>query len=190
MELANIRAIVDGATAHSSGRFYGAIQSNAPIGVGQLYSSVRCPAFNIEDMVFDTVETLVYVLTHECDIDQSNDRSFNKHLVICPLIPLEHAVDELSQELSDEHLKSFFSELARDRISRLVYFPPIQQVLSNGGLLYLNQLSHTHLDSMSLPNVSPAGCVSSYGLQKVDYILSNHLLRPKASPLPFQFERH
>jgi len=187
MDVRAARAIISDVTQLIDGRFYGATQSSAPVGVGQIYANVRCPIYDDIDNVFDTVESLVYVLTHECDIDQTNNRPFNKHLIVCPIIPLENTVAALAAETSDEQIRSFLCELVNGNISRLVYISPFNPKLNSGGVLFLNQLSHTHINALSLPQVEHAATVSDFALQKIDRALENHLRRPKARPLPYQY---
>ena len=64
--------------------FYGRAD-NLSLGVGLIYDGLHFPLFDETDRVFDTVEGPVYVLTHECDVDQTNERHFNEYVLICPI---------------------------------------------------------------------------------------------------------
>jgi hypothetical protein len=169
-------------TALDVGRFYG-MYSNLSLGAGLLYEGVRCPVFNQEDGLFDTIESTGYVITHECDVDANNDRNFNDHVLICPVIPVEDFAAEHLQEFGDaEALRNFLAQVAKRLVSRVVYLPPIGG-LRHGGLIYLNNLASAHVSSFEA--LRPFACVSAYGLQQVDQALTNHLLRPKSERLSF-----
>lgn len=173
---------------HSSadvGKFYGSIQP-ATVGAGMIFDNVRYPLFNIQDQVYDTRSSLVYVLTHECDVDQSNSRYFNDHVVVCPLIPIETLVETQSEHgFSDDELQELLFQIAKRNVLRLVYFPPSGTFLKSGAVMYLNNLVSTHV--LVFDNIKPVGAVSAYGLEQVDIALRNSLFRPKASRLSLQF---
>ena len=83
-------------------------------------------------------------------------------------------------------LESFVTALAKNDVSRVFFLPPTPQVfgeveLTHGALLYLNQLCHT---PVSLFSGSAVCALSSYGLERLDAKLQNHLFRPKEEPLP------
>jgi hypothetical protein len=69
------------------GRFYGSGQSLS-LGAGLLFRGVRYPIYVEATYLFMTVRGMVYVLTHECDVDPNNIRPFNDDVLICPVIPL------------------------------------------------------------------------------------------------------
>ncbi|MBT41013.1 MAG: hypothetical protein CMF12_00660 [Idiomarina sp.] len=169
------------------GKFYGSLSiERGPLGVGMLLKKVRFARFNSGDNVFDTAEGPGVVLTHECDVDQQNDRAFNQHLIVCPIILLESFVCTFSNEQSDQsRLRTFLENLGKNVISRVMYIPALKNdFLPFGGLLYLNQLSHTHFGSVSLEQENQF--FSAYGLQCFDHKITNHLLRPKSTSLPLQ----
>ena len=62
---------------YNANAFYGAADGLS-LGVGLVYQGVKYPLFDDHTRLFDTVEGLAYVLTHECDVDQSNARHFNE----------------------------------------------------------------------------------------------------------------
>lgn len=160
---------------------------NLSIGAGTIYSNVRYPRFDSAKNLFATVAGLVYVLTHECDVDQANERPFNSELLVCPIIPFEIFVEEYEKVLPEEKLRGFIGNLASRNVSRLIYIPTIPNSLPYGGLLYLNQISTTSLPVFSLPGVQQISAVTAYGLRVVDQSLNNHLFRPKAERLAFQY---
>lgn len=168
-----------------SGRFF-ARDTGLSLGAGQLYAGVTFPIFDDENKLYLTAEGLVYVLTHECDIDQSNIRPYNSHVLICPIIDFREFVDEFQGSHSEEHLRGFLSDLGKRKVSRLVYLPHIYPQLPYGGLLYLNRITHTHVSSFGGTSVSMICTVTPIGLREVDYALTNSLLRPKVEPLPLQ----
>lgn len=169
-----------------SGRFYG-VDENLPLGAGLLYSPVRFPIFDSDERVYLTAEGLVYVLTHECDLDQENDRAFNNSALICPVIQLEDLVSEYFEEYGDARTKSFLSALARKDVSRLIYIPPFDARLPYGGILNLNQITNTFIGEFEQGSVEKVCSVSAFGIQIIDNFLKNHLLREKSSRLPLQF---
>ncbi len=171
-------------SALEPGKFYGTA-AGLSLGVGLIFESIRCPVFAVEERLFMTVENTVYVLTHECDVDPANTRTFNKFVTICPLIPLSDFLQEYEEQFHDgDRLKNFLTAIARREVSRVVYIPPGPNRLGYGALMYLNNLANTHV--MEFDGVSPLAAVSVYGLQTIDGALYNHLLRPKAERLSFQ----
>jgi hypothetical protein len=47
-------------------------------------------------------------------------------------------------------------------------------------LMYLNQITHAHVSALTFENAARIASVTEYGLQKLDHMIQNHLLRPKA----------
>jgi hypothetical protein len=56
------------------GAFYGT-SAGLAVGVSLVVDGITFPLFDEEEELFDTAKGLVYVLTHECDLD--NERAFN-----------------------------------------------------------------------------------------------------------------
>ena len=164
------------------GKFYQSA-NHLSLGVGKLYDGIRYPLLNLEDFVFDTLEGLVLILTHECDVDQENIRPFNDHLLVCPIIQLDDFIAEYSDRVGEDKLPSFLSNVASRNVSRVMYFPPLPSCLEYGGLIYLNQICSSHVAAFTKEVVKSVGAVSVYGLMQFDKHLSNHLLRPKAELL-------
>lgn len=144
---------------------------------------VRYPLFNADDQLFDTVEGLVLVLTHECDIDQDNNRPFNDYLVFCPIIPLADFLAEYTAHFSDEiKLKSFLSNVAARNVSRLMYVPPGLKGLEYGGLMYLNQISNSHISGFAQESSKRLGSVSSLWAYTTGQPLIQSSLAPESGP--------
>lgn len=172
--------ILKGHCQFDIGKFYGHTDGLS-LGTGLLYNDVRCPEFDPDHSIFVTVERQAYVLTHECDIDPANERAFNDHLLICPVIRLEDFVAEFEAEFaSRDALVGFLVATAKRQVSRVVFLPAAGG-LEKGGLLYLNALASTHVSTLA--DKRPFAAVSAFGLQSIDYALQNHLLRQKAERL-------
>lgn len=165
------------------GRFF-AEGKHLSLGVGQIYSDILFPIFNDEEQIFETATGLVYVLTHECDVDQANPRPFNTHVLICPIIDFRSFVIEFQTVHSQEEFISFLARLGRREVSRLIYIPYLAPHLPYGGLLYLNRVTHTHVHAFSSKHAQRICTVTNYGLMEIDNALINHLLRPKVEALP------
>jgi len=180
MDVEKASEIILSATTHDYGNFYGGPQNHLSLGVGQIYNKIRYPMYDDEDSLYDTLEGMVYVLTHECDIDQKNERPFNKSAIICPILPLEHCLNSLNAQLVDDDLRSFLGYIGKDNVSRVTYFPAIKDYLPHGGLIDLNQLSSTHVDAFTLDGSVRINALTASGLRILDYKITNHLLRPKS----------
>lgn len=166
------------------GRFY-APGTSLGLGKGSIFGSVPYPIFDDDRRLFVTAEGLVYVLTHECDIEDENERLFNTDLLICPIIPLQYLVEAHLAELPQTQLVSFLTNLGARRISRLIYLPPCPPDLAYGGIMYLNHIANTSVDVFRDGAARLIGAVTGYGLTIIEQILENHLLRPKADRLAF-----
>lgn len=173
---------VMGSSNSDVGRFYSTGEKIA-VGRGKLYSSVVYPLFDSGKGIFLTVEGFGYVLTHECDVDENNNKLFNTDVLICPIIPLQDIVSELEQDHSHAQLVSFLTNLGARNISRLVYLPTLGSHLEYGGVLYLNQITNAPVSFFHDGHAQSIGALTGYGLTIVDYSIENHLLRPKADRL-------
>lgn len=170
---------------YSPGAFYGA-SSGVALGVGLLYENLRFPALDAQRLVFKTVSGAGLVITHECDVDQSNHRPFIDGVLICPLIEFSHFVQQSS---TFSNPRGFYGDLARRNIPRLLYLPPIG-ALAHGGVLYLNRIVSTDVSVFHRGGASLMGALSATGLRELDAALQNLLLRPKSDRLggaPFQW---
>jgi hypothetical protein len=167
------------------GRFFGSAQG-LHLGAGLIYTNVRFPQYEPEAGLFDTVAGTVYVLTNECDVDQANDRAFNTHTLLCPIVPFDVFVATFQESEGEVGLLDFLGHLAERDIYRVLYIPHVGEALPFGGLMYLNQISSTHVSAFELDGAAPVSAVTPYGLTFIDTALENILFRPKAEPLPGQ----
>lgn len=182
MEVDAAHHILSESLNYESGRFFsGGVQLS--LGVGKVYSGIRFPIYNEDSELFLTAEGIVYVLTHECDIDQNNIRPFNTHVLICPVHNFEIFVEEYQKDHSEQELVSFLSNLANRNVSRVIYLPLYDDLLPYGGLLYFNQFANTHISAFRRDNANGIRTLTNYGLRIVDQMLQNHLFRPKTELL-------
>lgn len=183
MEIEEAYRHVARSSTAEAGRFYDP-GSRLALGKGCIYQDAVFAIYNADTGRYATAEGTVYVLTHECDIDSDNVRLFNSDVLVCPLLPLEAVVEECRSALTDEGLTSLLTNLGARNISRLAYFPPIAEHFPYGSVMYLNQI--TNCPVKRLTSGAPLVCsVSGYGLRDIEYVLENHLLRPKAERLAF-----
>jgi len=169
---------------YDPGKFYGSA-NGLNLGVGQIFAGIRFPIYSEEKGIFQTANGIVYVVTHECDIDQNNKRPFNTHLLICPILDFRIFVEEYQKTFSESVLKSLISRIALRDVSRVIYLPYYNENdMPYGGLLYLNQITNTSIDVFSGRGVQQVCTVTSYGLGIIDQSICNHLLRPKVEALP------
>ncbi|OQY55767.1 MAG: hypothetical protein DRR08_17275 [Candidatus Parabeggiatoa sp. nov. 2] len=168
-----------------AGKFF-ASGKDLSLGVGKIYSGVLYPQYDEQEQIFVTLEGIVYIITHECDIDQNNIRFFNTEVLICPIIPFDIFIEEYQAEhpKDENKLKSLLSSLAQRKVSRVIYIPQYAPDLPYGGLLYFNQITNTHISTFSLASVKEVCTVTRYGLEIIDQSIENHFLRPKAEDLP------
>lgn len=171
-------------TMEITGRFYGAAGSDLALGAGLIYAGVRYPLYNPERNVFRTVAGIVLVLTHECDIEPSNDRTLNSDVLIVPLVPLREFVEKLIAAKSDDDARAYLGDLTSHRISQMMYLPPLHNHLPQGAVMYLNRITFTHLDAFGAQEVICVAALSGLGMTQIDFRLENHLRRPKADRLP------
>lgn len=165
-----------------AGRFYSEV-GELSLGAGVIVSPAAYPAYSVDDGDFLVVEGLVYVLTHECDLADENNRPFNDHAVICPIIPMDAALDAYQQEFGNEQAASFFDAIGKRMVERVVYLPPISDVLPLGGLMYFGFLTNTHVSELRRANIVKSAAVTAYGLNIIDIAIENAFRRPKAEML-------
>jgi hypothetical protein len=164
------------------GAFYGT-SAGLALGVGLVVDGIAFPLFDEEEGLYDTAKGLVYVLTHECDLD--NARAFNDYVLICPIIAFDAFARDYAERISEGELQGLVPDLAANRLYRALYVPPIStEIIPFGGIIYLNQICSTHVGSFKADDAKYVCALSSYAQQIVDMKLTNHLLRPKAEPLP------
>ena len=161
---------------YNEGAFYGSAVGLA-LGVGLIYSSVRHPLYNERTRLFATVEGVVNVLTHECDIDAENDRLFNDYVLICPIIPFDTFAHQFVEVQPESTLNALIPALAGDKIFRALYIPPIGDELPFGGILYLNTICSTHRTLFAAGHAQPLCALSLYAQQILDRKIENHCKR-------------
>lgn len=164
--------------------FYGD-DAGLPLGVGLIIDGVEFTTFDPTKDRFSVIKGLVYLLTHECDLDGSNDRILNDLALICPILPLEELlVDCEKAGIPDHEMGAILGNLGKRNISRAVYMPPYGDLLPVGGLLYLNQVTST--PTCRLIGGTRVCSVTGPGLTAIDMALENHLRRPKPGMLPLE----
>jgi hypothetical protein len=157
--------------------------------VGLIYSGIDYAAFDLESTLFDTRTGLVLVLTHECDVDQNNQREYNDFVLVAPVIPSLMIIQSLKEARSEVYARRAAIDLVNNSVSRVFFLPPIPAHVSDttleyGGFVFMNQISHSHVSAFSRPNAEARCALSETGLRAFDAKLQHHLLRPKEQPLP------
>ncbi len=165
-----------------AGRFYGEV-GDLSLGAGIIVYPAAYPTYSVENSEFLVVEGLVYILTHECDLASENVRPFNDHAVICPIIPIEAALIAYREAFGAEQAASFFDAIGKRMVERVVYLPPIADILPLGGLMYFGLLSNIHVSELERPTAVRAAAVTAYGLNIIDIAVENAFRRPKSESL-------
>jgi hypothetical protein len=164
-------------------RFYGAL-AGAALGAGVILQDVEYPLFVIEDGSWGRFTSLAMVLTHECDLDQENERVLNDVALVCPIIDLESFTLRINAVLDCATASRFIANVSARYINRLLYLPAIPDHLPLGGYLYLNLLTNTHLSKLT--SAAPICMLSPDGFRELDFAVERHFLRPKADRMPFE----
>lgn len=169
-------------------RFYGPV-GKLDFGVGLILSKVAYPIYLQGEQEFATAIGMAYIVSHECDIDPANDRPFNDMVLVCPIIPLEIALQKYIAGRTADQTKAFIEALARSRVDRIAYIPSIHESLPYGGILYFSAMTSTHFNELERPDVKKVCAVSVPGLRYIDHRLHQAILkRPKAQQLPLAGE--
>lgn len=184
MTLQEAAQFIEGLVPAVYHRFYGQPQ-NLGLGAGIICDRVMYSIYHPDSHTFISVRGLVYVLTHECDIDPANVRPFNDDVLICPIIKLESFLKHFSDAYPTEDLKAYIGNLVTHRVSQLIYLPGGGAFLPNGGIMYLNQITNTKVALVQTAPSQMVGAVSAPGLELIDLALENHLRRVKADRLWF-----
>ena len=162
--------------------FYG-LAAGLALGAGLIVDGVEFAAYDPSEDRFRVLKGLVYVLSHECDLDQDNERLLNQSGLICPIIRIETIIREAAAaELPDHFMGAFLGNLANRAVSRAVYMPPIADHLPHGGILYLNEMTSTPVGRLKAG--IPIAAVTAAGLLAIDASIENHFRRPKSDRLP------
>lgn len=177
------RATANSPPSHA--RFYGDV-GDAGVGAGMLLANVEYPTYLADNDTFAVVRGLVVVLTHECDLDQDNERLLNDSALICPVIPLEQFVEGVSEAVGDELAAQFIGNITARYVNRVMYIPMIPNVLPLGGYLYFNLLTNTSFSRVTENGAESVAMLSVDGLLELDLSLEQHLRRPKSDRIPFQ----
>jgi hypothetical protein len=110
--------------AYNKDLFYGTA-AGLSLGAGLIYSDVTFPSFDDAVNRYDTVSGLAYILSHECDVSPDNVRHFNQEVLIIPIIDFGEFATGYAEEHSEGGLFAFLDHLAKDRVFRVLYLPPI-----------------------------------------------------------------
>lgn len=178
MSLASAYDIVSNNLKMDVGRFYGAYD-HLSLGAGLIYDGIRFPVYSAEDDAFVTLQGVVHVISHECDTADENQRAFNDDVLITPIITFEEFYSHLVRSYEAGYQVSFLNNLASRNVSRLMYFPPLPTALPYGGVIFLNQITHTKISQFERESAKRIGALSQFGLREFDFFLTRHLLRPK-----------
>lgn len=182
MELARAREIIEANAQDDSGSFYGS-SAGLSLGLGLLIDDVEFPIFNAETDRFSVQSGLVYVLSHECDLEPSNNRFLNGMALVSPVLQLEAVLaDADSSGVPEGDLAAFLGNVAARKIARCVYLPPLADKIPAGGLLNLNLLLSTSVDR--LQGGESVAAITIPALYTIQEALSEHLLREKSETLP------
>jgi len=163
--------------------FYGS-PSGLSLGTGLIFNGVVYPSYSKEHDGYLTLKGRVWVITHECDIDPGNNRPFNDHVLLCPIIPFERFVEEYLTKRDSPALQAFLCELAEHKLSRVSYIPTIPGELPLGGIFDFNKISNAHTSAFEKENCKVISTFSDYGQSYIDKVLTNHFFRAKAEHLP------
>ena len=170
-------------------RFYGPA-AGLPLGAGILLRECLLALPHATELRFETGVGLALVLTHECDIDQTNERYFNDKLLVCPIIPLDVFCAECEDEDGTGSWGGILREIVRDTVYRVMYLPPVPgsaacPEMEAGGIVCLNHLSPCRVEWITNLSEQAVCSLSALGLRAFDIKLTNHLFREKATSLWF-----
>jgi hypothetical protein len=168
-------------------RFYGPA-TKLPLEAGVLVRDCIIAMPDSAEVRFQTGVGLALVLTHECDVDQNNERFFNNLLLVCPIIQLDHFCAECEEDGGTGAWGGILPAIARDDVYRAMYLPPLPPQWScpemeGGGILYLNHISTCRVQWLGNMPQQAICSLSARGLYRFDLKLQNHLFREKATDL-------
>jgi hypothetical protein len=145
-----------------------------------IYASIAYPIYVDERDEFETIEGIVYVLSHECDVAVENPKAFNDDILICPLIPFDATAEAYQKRYGEKELRTWLSNLAKGKLYRLVYFSKVEQHLKYDAVMFLNQMSGTKVRMFTKAGAERVAALGEVGLWQLEVVLRNHFLRPKA----------
>src|SRR4051794_11611175 len=91
--------------------FY-APDNGLPLGVGLIIDDVEFPIFDPAADRFAVVKGLVYLLSHECDLDPANARVLNDMGLVCPIVAIpEFLVDCERMGIADDEVGATLGNL-------------------------------------------------------------------------------
>lgn len=172
--------------SRTSGAWYGAARDLAP-GVGVIFTGLPYPLFNPGDRRYQVISGMALILTHECDIDQHNQRAMNTGFLVAPLIQMSAFANTFAQQ--QDVARALARDIAANKVNRLMYLPPPNELLRVqeiplGAFIYFNSITHADVTHLTAQGVRPVCALSELGLEVLDNRLKNHLFRPKAEQLP------
>jgi hypothetical protein len=182
--------LADLATAHNasrtSGAWYGNAGNLAP-GVGVIFAGLPYPLFNPDLRRYQVLSGMALILTHECDIDQQNQRALNASFLVAPLIQMTAFANTFARQ--QDVARALARDVAANRVNRLMYLPPPNallrvQEIPLGAFIYFNSITHANVTHLTAEGVRPVCALSETGLAVLDNRLKNHLFRPKDEQLP------
>jgi len=182
VDIDRAREILVRPTPEAEGSFYGAA-AGLSLGRGLVIASVPFPAIAPDRQRFRIQSGLVYVFSHECDLEPSNVRFLNGNALVGVIIRLRDVLAEASdRNMSEDDLAGCLGHLASRRMARAVYFPPIADYLPDGGILRLNMITFTGIEMLEAGTRVTA--VTDYADRVIEEALREHLTREKSELLP------
>jgi hypothetical protein len=171
-------------------RFYGPAHA-VPLGTGLLVRDCVLATPHPVEVRFETGVGLGLVITHECDVDQNNNRFFNDLVLVCPIISLDDFCASCEEEEGVGAWGGILPAIASDTVYRAMYLPPLPSgwpcpaELEGGGIIYLNHISSSRVQWFTNIMEQAICSLSALGLRSFDFKLQNHLFREKAIELWF-----
>lgn len=164
------------------GAFYGS-STGLPLGSGSILKNCRIPFYDAETNGYRNARGYAYVLTHECDIDPTNQRAFNDKLLVLPIIDFRVWYLMAEETFGEDVASKIATDVVADQIYRVFFLPTVpNSSLEYGGVLYFNEITNTEVSD--LQNHAEQICsLTSYSHRILSFKLENHLLRPKSAPL-------
>ncbi|MDX8442012.1 hypothetical protein [Mesorhizobium australafricanum] len=181
-----IEAGLENFDAVAPGAYYGSA-AGLSLGAGLIYAGIQVPFFDTAERRFEIIESLALVITNECDV--ANERAFDDHVLVCPIIPLRQYAESAIASKEYDHAINLIKEIALNRVNRVFFLPPAPKLLgeieglTDGGLMNLNMITATHVDLFK-HGARPLCAFSAYAQGRFDRKLEQHLLRPKTELLP------